>query len=150
MEKTPINVRIETTLVGYIRAVASQQDKSFTEVIESMFKIALQNRHDVDKDLEKKRIVALESIKFEEADALIRIELKKAYSVENFRKLIYRLQQSRDVSKHRRIEVLKAMMSRIEEIFGKKSPEYKECLRIARASETIKGDGKCCKSNESY
>ena len=131
MEKTPINVRIDSTLNSYIRALCEEQHITFTHATETLLQIGLENRKDANPRLEKKRRLALDAVRFQEADDLVHIELKKAYTVENFRKLIHKIAQSRDMTPTRREAVVDAMFQRIEDVFGKESPEYIECERIA-------------------
>lgn len=135
MDKIQISIRVEPTLSGYIKGLSEEFGLNYTEAIETIMKIGLQNRHDVKTELEKKRILAVESIKFFEADAFLNIELKKAYLVENFRKLLYHLIQARDMSANRRKAAIAAMLQRVEDIFGKNSEEYKDCEKMINNKE---------------
>lgn len=140
MDKQQINLRIQSSLNNYIRAVSEQNGTNFTTTCEIMFQVALENRKDLDGKLEKQRLLALNIMKFEEADSFIHVEMKKAYIVENFRKLTYRIGASRDINVKGKKAVVEALFSRIEIVFGKDSDEYKECQRILKPGKHGEGN----------
>ena len=140
MDKQQIALRIQSSLNNYIRAVSEKNGTNFTTTCEIMFQVALENRKDLDLKLEKKRLLSLDSMKFEEADAFIHVEMKKAYLVENFRKLSYRLGATRDINSKNKKAVIDALLSRVEIIFGEKSDEYRECQRILKPGKHGEGN----------
>lgn len=130
MDKTAVNIRISTNLNNYIRALTDEKETTFTHTFETLLQIGLENRKEANKELEKKRILARESLKLETADATLRLELKKAYLIKNFRKLLYQLLMTEDMSKKSKQTVIETMFKRIEDVFGKESEEYQEAQRI--------------------
>lgn len=133
--KTKVSVRLHRTTIAYVYALADTQGTDFTRTIEALIQIGLENRKDVERVLERQREIALEAMKFEEADAQLHIELKKAYLVENFRKLAHKIIHAGDMSERRRRAVVESMFARVEKVLGKSSDEYKECERIFRVRE---------------
>ncbi len=131
MEKQTVSLRLDATLNAYLRALAEEKGSTFTHTLAGVIQVGLENRKDVNPLLEERRQTALDSMRFEEADAAISVEMKKGYLVENFRKLIHKIRHSRDMSEERRVAVVAKMFRRIEVVLGKESSEYKECERIA-------------------
>ena len=136
-----INIRIDEALNSYLRALTEDQNTDFTHTVEALLHIGLENRKDAKILLERKRILALDSLRFEEADLALHIELKKAYTVENFRKLLYKIKNAQDMSRERKEAVLRSMFQRIEDVLGRDSPEYQECERISHQKKREEGTG---------
>lgn len=125
-EKEIITFRADNTLKNYIHARSKEYDVYVTEVLYSLIKVGMEHTKEVKKDLERKQKLAIETIKFNEADAFVKMEVKKAYTLSNMKKLMRRLAQDREIDRDRLEDVANSLIARIETVFGAKSKEYRE------------------------
>lgn len=113
--KEHITARIDKAVLTYIEFKSRNGTLNKTQILNQLLKLGLQNRKENEEALEQMRKTALEMIQLTEADEEIRVALKRAYLVANFKKLIWKLLQEKEITKTRYNEVKKPLLKRLKQ-----------------------------------
>lgn len=129
-----LNFRPDDALDRYLRATARSREVDLSTVIRELIRLGAESKKELEDRLEHKRLQAIEVMKYNDATAEIKHELRRAHLVENFRKLVTQIRAKRIAPKDKKRVVVSAL-KRIEEVLGRDSIEFKEALTWSRLDE---------------
>jgi hypothetical protein len=127
-EKEIISFRVPTSVSIYVRQKSKDLEMSYTELIMTLILIGLENSKDIEENLEKKRNLAIQNLKMIEADSELKIIMKRAFLVDNYRKLMSKVNISY-MNTARKEEIRISLLNRIKLACGEDSEEYKGALK---------------------
>lgn len=130
-----LTIRTTKSLRIAVEKIAARRQQSTSELVRTYIRVGMENSKEADEILERKRLLAIEAEKYEEANEELNLELKKAFLVENFRKLYRRIIQS-SMSDERRQAVTDAMINRVKMTLGAESKEYREVMQYVRREKS--------------
>ena len=127
-DKPIFSIRVEQSIASYIHERSKQYDTYSTEVFKTLLRVGMEHTKETNEKLKEKQELAIERMKFQEADEALKNEMKKAYLVRNFKSLSHKLSMEFDKRKDKdKVKnMLDSMLKRIEHVMGKDSTDFKE------------------------
>lgn len=124
-----IGVRVSTATEIFITKLSNQLGIGFSETLRMIIQKGMNqfDRINIDEDTKQILEVAKMTEQFRLSDLMIKMHLKKAFLLSNFKKLIMQLRE-KDISKSDRMTVALMCLRRIEHTYGKQSEQYKEAV----------------------
>jgi len=136
MEKPIFTMRVPHSVNRYIYARAKEHNLYVTDVVLSMMNVGIENIKEVNVKLKRKQKLALQELEFIEATAELKNVMRRAYLLQNFKKLVRRLITDDELSTKAKNEVIKSLLSRMATLHGTKSEEYNEAVRWLRSTKS--------------
>lgn len=125
-EKTElITLRIPRSLYSVILAISKSGNLYFSDVIRTAVQFGLSSKG-AKEELAKKIDLYRKESAFADGDQEIKIAMKEAYSVSNFKQLVNQLWSNSEISRLKKIQVINSLFDRIEKTEGKDSESYCE------------------------
>lgn len=128
-EKTEImSMRIPHSLYAVLMAMTKKSGLYFSDVLKLVIKNGL-NSKEMNNELKEKTEFYKRETAFDEGDEELRIAMKEAYSVSNFKKLVNQLWGNSEVSRVKKMQVIQKLFDRIEKTEGNNSESYCEAQK---------------------
>lgn len=129
MEKPIISLRVDDKIEKIVSIKANETKLSQSEVYRHLIQIGIENTKSSNEKFIRLKKLLIDEDKFRLADAEIRMEVKKAFMYQNFKKLISKLRAEGDISPVRTQALVENLLSRMKEVLGEESKEFKEAKK---------------------
>lgn len=123
-----ITLRIPRSLYAVIMAISKKGSLYFSDVLRTAIKFGLSSKEANSEIAEKIELYRRENA-FQDGDEELRIMMKEAYAVSNFKKLVNQLSVNSEVSRVKKMQVIQKLFDRIEKTEGKNSESYCEAQK---------------------
>jgi hypothetical protein len=128
-EKTElVTLRLPRSLYAAVMAISKKGELYFSDVLKIAIKNGLSSKGANDEIAEKISLYREEN-EFYDADLKIRIRMKEAYALSNFKKLVNQLAINSDISRVKRMKVINDVLERINRTEGKDSDTHCEATK---------------------
>lgn len=123
-----ITLRIPRSLYAVIMGISKKSNLYFSDVLRTAVKYGISTK-ECSVELSEKTELYKKEVAFEQGDLELRIILKEAYSVSNFKKLVNQLAVNSEISRTKKMQVVQKIFERIEKTEGRNSESYCEAQK---------------------